>query len=346
MLFKIKKKFKTLYERVETKLYIYSLKKTQDQSKVVFIQSPEHGNLGDHLISVGIRELIKKKYPTKKCVEFSGREYDIFKDNIEQITSSKDIIILVGGGNFGNLYIEEEERRRCVIKKFPNNEIIIMPVTITYTDNEVGETEKKISQKIYNAHRNLTIFCREEKSFNIANCIFNGNKIILSPDSANALEQIYSEKIDIKRNGALFCLRNDKEKIINNENIDIIKKVLKGKNIFYEITDTVIKKRVTKKTRTRELEILAKKFRSSEIVITDRLHGMILGMLTKTPTIVFKSLDHKITESYKWYKEYNYIFYIENEKEIGEVLKKALSLKVEKNKFPTKQKLETKFLKN
>lgn len=53
-----------------------------------------------------------------------------------------------------------------------------------------------------------------------------------------------------------------------------------------------------------------------DIVITDRLHGMIFCYITGTPCIVFDNDNHKISETYKkWLKETcNYIILLEDTK--------------------------------
>ena len=55
-------------------------------------------------------------------------------------------------------------------------------------------------------------------------------------------------------------------------------------------------------------------FAKSKVVITDRLHGMIFCVLTKTPCIVISNNNHKIKKTYmdwlqdvKWIKYYDTI---------------------------------------
>ena len=52
-------------------------------------------------------------------------------------------------------------------------------------------------------------------------------------------------------------------------------------------------------------------FLRCKVVITDRLHGMLFAAITKTPCIVTKSLDYKITGTYEWIKDLNYIKFVE-----------------------------------
>lgn len=56
-----------------------------------------------------------------------------------------------------------------------------------------------------------------------------------------------------------------------------------------------------------ELNEMWNNFKKSKVVVTDRLHGMIFCVITKTPCIALKSLDHKVVESYKWIKDLDYV---------------------------------------
>ena len=47
-----------------------------------------------------------------------------FIEQLKKIIKDEDIILLHGGGNFGDKYIELEEKRRMIITAFPNNKII------------------------------------------------------------------------------------------------------------------------------------------------------------------------------------------------------------------------------
>ena len=66
-------------------------------------------------------------------------------------------------------------------------------------------------------------------------------------------------------------------------------------------------------------------FCRSELVITDRLHGMVFAAITDTPCIVFSNYNHKVEGVYQWIKHLPYIKYVnsieEAEKYIPELLK-------------------------
>lgn len=301
----------TKYRAIKKLQYYLNYKSDE---KIIYLLSPEHGNLGDQAIAIAISKFLHDKYTDKLIVEFSFHEYLYVKDNLHEIINAKDIIFLHGGGNLGNLYINEEILRRDVIGKFMNNKIVIMPQSISFTTDSAGVKELETTKKIYNNHINLNIVCRENKSLETAKSIFPSNNLFLSPDSVMYLENEYLEE-EFKREGVLFAFRSDKEKVVNE---DIIKGLedkffRKGENIKYK--DTIIRKKLNEKTREKELLKILRAFGNSKLVITDRFHGVIFSVITRTPCIVFKSLDHKISEGIRWFENKDYIYYVESESE-------------------------------
>lgn len=312
---------------------IEAFRNYKNEKKILYLLSPEHGNLGDQAIAIAIRKYLEDTYKEKTIIEFSYKEYTYIKDIISSITNNDDVIFLHGGGNLGNLYINEEILRRDVIGRFINNMIVVMPQSISFTDDENGKYEMEQTKKIYNNHNNLYIVCREKKSYEKAQGLFENNNLIYSPDSVLYLSDYYKESLD--RKNVLFALRSDKEKVIDDSRIRRIKDIIRkeGLNIVYR--DTIIKRNVTVRRRIFEFNKILRSFGSSKLVITDRFHGVIFSYITRTPCIVFKSLDHKISEGIKWFENVNYIYYAEDADENLEFLiKKFLnydSSNVEKN---------------
>ena len=60
-------------------------------------------------------------------------------DVLKKMLNKKDVLILTGGGNFGNQYMDDEKIRRLVIQKFPQNKIIMFPQTMYFTNDAIGE---------------------------------------------------------------------------------------------------------------------------------------------------------------------------------------------------------------
>ena len=72
----------------------------------------------------------------------------------------------------------------------------------------------------------------------------------------------------------------------------------------------------------------------SEIVITDRLHGMLFAALTSTPCVVIKSMSPKMRGVYEWIKENKYITFISDLNELDEGIDRVIRAK---NNFDNKQ---------
>lgn len=337
-------KNKINYELENLKYFILKNKYAKKE-KIIFLSTPEHGNLGDHAITIAINKIIKDKYPKKKVLEFSFNEYNRKKSNIEEILNINDIIYLVGGGNFGNLYPWEENQRRDIIKRFPNNKIIIMPQSLSFSEDKEGKKELAISKEIASNHKNLTIIARDEKSYSFSKKEFNKNTILMAPDSVLYLEDYYLEKMKQERKDVLFTIRKDKEKVLSNKKINEIQSILKKYNIKYEISDTTVEYDVNKDSRDFEVEKILRKIAGAKLNITDRFHGVIFSVITNTPVIVFKSLDHKIAEGVKWFKHLDYVHYVTEEDDVEEIIKKYIysNEKIKKIDYKLKKNIKNTF---
>jgi len=139
------------------------------------------------------------------------------------------------------------------------------------------------------------------------------NKSVFSvPDIVFFLN--YSKSFcELHRNGVLLCFRNDKEKVINNEQILRIEVFLKASQVRYDFTDTLAGHKILPKKRKYELENKLRVFKSSNLVITDRLHAMLFCLITGTPCIAVNNISKKIEGIWQlWLKDFDYIHFCES----------------------------------
>lgn len=280
--------------------------------KIFLIGTPWYGNLGDHAITLGEKFIIKENFPDHKIIDIP---YNIYFSKLSKIFRFKiapsDMIYLQGGGNLGSLYSQEENLRRDVIKKYKRNKIIVMPVSIFFHNNNFGKSELEKSSKIYNSHNKLTIISRDEVSFNFARKYFYKVNNILAPDAVTSLDGVLSD-IDVNRKGVQIFLRKDIEKILSDDIINKIKFHLNKYDIQYNISDTTVPYEVREKQRKKEVFSRLIMARKARLVITDRYHGLIFSVITHTPVIVFKSFDTKISSGVKWFKELEWVHYMDS----------------------------------
>lgn len=221
-----------------------------------------------------------------------------------------------------------------------------MPQTITFRTNE----EKEKSIEIYSKVKDLSVITREEYSYKIAKEIFKNSKIYLIPDSVLYLEDYFDERFNDKREGVLFLLRKDHEKTISSNISENIEAILKKLDLNYDFSDTVIKSKgkINKKTRINFCKKLIEEISSKKLIITDRLHGMIISVITNTPVIVFGSSTKKTIGSLKWVKHLNYVSFIEDETNfeyLEKEIRRLQSTIVEKNIYQIKELMKEKFSK-
>lgn len=325
---------------IEDYFYMQELKKYKDIEKILYILTPLHGNLGDQMIAVAGKKILSDFYPNKKIIEITDKFYDKNINIFKEIIKDDDIIILHGGGNLGDIWLGAEYQRRHLLENHLNNKIIIMPQTITFKSKE----EEQKSKEIYSKVKDLTIITREEYSYELAKHIFDKNKILLMPDSVFYLEDYYKDRISNARNGILFLLRKDQEKVISSDKFNKICENLRKLNIPYKLSDTVIrsKGKIRRYNREKFCDILIDDILKSQLVITDRLHGMILAIITNTPVLVFNSSTNKTLGTLKWLKHLEYVSYISDEMNMNEILeeiKRLIELKIEKNRYMVKEKM-------
>ncbi len=335
----VKKIAKKIQKAIKIIISKRELKKTlvhSDEKKIIYIGSPLHGNIGDHAISIAIVDILKSfQLP---IIEIPGERYMLAKKLVLNYVHLSDIIVITGGGLIGNLWMNEEEMIKDVINNFNDNKIIIMPQTYYFDDNEEGNKELKSLKETIDKHKNIYLCSREEKSYKI--CKKNFKKVkgnYLLPDVVLTLKR-HKKYI---RDGILVILRADKEKHINGEKIN---ELLDNKNV--RMTTTVLNKGISLKKRDRIFNNKLEEFMKAELVITDRLHGMIFAAITSTPCIALDNKSKKVSGVYKWLEKLDYIFFCKSIEEVDSYLKKIDLNKTYKYNLNTKYKeMITKILK-
>lgn len=165
---------------------------------------PYHGNIGDILIWEGELSFLKSlKY---KCLNYSNSLTCVFPELPDNI-----IILLHGGGNFGDVWREAQDFRLRVIEKYSKNRIIIFPQTVFYSHSNLIN----LDAANFALHDKLTICARDRKSFDLLKKYFSNN-ILLLPDMAFCISEDYlkSHRADKRyQGGKLLVRRLDKERI-------------------------------------------------------------------------------------------------------------------------------------
>ena len=297
------KKIAILYKKI-------NLWKKNNSNGSILIDTPTHGNLGDHAIALAQIQLLKSQ--NINYLEITANEIDGIEKACSEFLPKKYNVLIHGGGFLGNLWPVEEYRFRNIIKAFSKNKIIVFPQTVTFDlVTEEGRTFFEESKKLYSGHNNLTLFVREKKSFDFMKQYMPDVSTYLVPDIVTLL------KVPLKQHercGILLCMRQDVEKNLSDSDMAKIENTLKVMcpNEKIEFVDTVMPYGISPESREKEVFDMLNTMSKAKLVITDRLHGMVFSALTETPCIAFGNINGKVKGVYEWIKENQYIKYVEN----------------------------------
>ncbi len=295
----------------------------------VLLDLPNHRNIGDQLIYIGEKDFLKQL--PYSCILKSSLTFHNNK-------LGDNMILLHGGGNFGDLYEIHQNFRETIVSKYSNNKILIFPQSLHFED----KLKMKKSLTIYNNHNDLTVCARDKYTYDILveNC--PNNRILLLPDMA------FSSSYKINK-------LNKKEKVLYLRRID---KELKNKNVFkfdfhVDVLDwptydnSMIELLYMKfdNLDNRVSKLFYKLFKKSSVfgffnlrneydyarigvdflsqykfVITTRLHGHILSLLLEVPSIIIDNSYGKNKRFYMtWLKNEPLSYFASNEQEANQL---------------------------
>ena len=290
-----------------------------EKPRIFLMATPVHGNLGDHAIVYAEKLYFNKQ--KRSIVEVPNDCWRMNANLIEKRVIPDDMIVIDGGGNLGTLWPDEDDKISDIISRFKDNKIIVFPQTIWYDDTADGLARLERNKKIYAGAKNLTIMLRDKASFNFASNCFPEVKLVLTKDIVLTIDNAPKGQAG-HRTGVLLCLREDKEKVLPDKVITEITALLNTNGIPFANTTTVINKRVTSKTRNRELHKKWGEFAGSGLVITDRLHGMIFAAITRTPCIALNNKSGKVGGCYELMEEYPDICFLDSADKVTDYILK------------------------
>ncbi|MCQ2286666.1 MAG: polysaccharide pyruvyl transferase family protein [Bacteroidales bacterium] len=181
-------------------------------SDYAYFDYPCYPNIGDNLIWEGTRTFLKQF--NHNC---------IYRAAIETFhyckLPSHCIIILQGGGSFGDLWARHQIFRKKIIDLYPNNPTIIFPQSVCYENRD-----NLVQDEVFFAkHTNVIICARDQVSYDFLRIHFPHNKSLLVPDMAFFVNiDKFKPFIKSTTNKVLYAKRNDPELAQINQDDDIL----------------------------------------------------------------------------------------------------------------------------
>ncbi len=299
-----------LIERLQGQIHDVMAPLLAGSNSYTLFDFPDYNNVGDSAIFLGVLAYMRRHHaalPAYICTadhcdfrRLRGRDRD-------------SLILINGGGNFGDLWPWTHGLREALLERFPGRRIIQLPQTIKFN----SKTALARTREVIKRQGHFTLLVRDAASYQLATKEFDC-KVLLCPDMAFYMGPL--ERVGPPEHDLVFLLRNDKERAPAREagfQLDGVNAVVAdwrndGKpmraarrlSAFIEAVagapasladvDTLRNRyfeRLARKRLERGLALLS----SGGFLISDRLHAYILAVLLDLPRAVVDNSYGKIS---------------------------------------------------
>lgn len=287
-------------DRVLTEAMLRRLREYQasHERTAILIATPKHGNLGDQAIVLAQTEFLADNFPELGIFEIQRYQYELARERIQGMVRPSDIVVVDAGGNVGTLWPEENDKINDIVSRFVDCSVLVFPQTAYFEDSERGQECERETAAVYRSDPNLVYFSRDRRTFETIGRLTPDTPNYYVPDIVPYINDV---PFSTERSGALLCLRDDKERALDAEVVKTIDSVLVELGIQAGRTSTVVAEptRIYEGNRGAILSAKWAEFSTSELVITDRLHGMFFSAITGTPYVALDNLSHKISQGFE-----------------------------------------------
>ena len=272
---------------------------------IILMATPIHGNLGDHAIVYAEKCLLADLGLGNRIIEITNTEYALCKQELRKYITNQDLILIDGGGNLGTLWPWEDDKISEIISFYRENPIVVFPQTCFYDDSLSAQERMKHNKEVYASAPHLLISLRDKRSYSLCCTHFDSKQFVLIPDIVLYLCGKNILPAPVNRKGILLCFRTDLERIVSQDELSRLKDYLKQHNLSFRENSTVKDYGVDRNFRQLELEKIWMDFASAQLVITDRLHGMIFALINGTPCLALDNVSKKVSGVYELISDIN-----------------------------------------
>lgn len=144
---------------------------------ILFVDHPMHLNLGDLLIYQGTCALLRD-CDARRVAELC--QFDISAQPTLPELPSGTVVVCQGGGNFGDIYPHFMAFRRRVITHYQQHPVILLPQTISFAHKQPDADDFAPLLE----HPDLTFCVRDHASLDLARSFLPEERTLLIPDMA------------------------------------------------------------------------------------------------------------------------------------------------------------------
>jgi pyruvyl transferase EpsO len=284
--------------------------------RVALLDFPRYANVGDSAIWIGELHVLEQlDVSLSHTCDLLTYDPGLLERHI-----GDGVIVLSGGGSLGDLWERYQPWREQVIDSFPRNRIVQLPQSIHYQNQAAVDRAKRVFEN----HADFTLLVRDQQSLGFAARVF-AVPTLLCPDMAFGLGALdtaskRSEKI-------LWIVRRDREAAaeipdsVPGRTLDWAREspsglaMLNGR-LSHRFARSPWLRSPLRRPLSATYGPLARQrlrrglsaVRRAQVVVTDRLHGHVLCLLTGTPHVLLDNSYGKIRSFYDtWTREANLV---------------------------------------
>jgi exopolysaccharide biosynthesis predicted pyruvyltransferase EpsI len=277
---------------------------------VALLDYPNHVNIGDAAIWAGELAVLRS---LGVRVRYACDQRSYVPGHLRAALGPRTVILLHGGGNFGDLYPRHQRLRERVLADFPDRRTVQLPQSVAHAGRETAERLRKLARR----HRDLHVLARDLPS----QAWFAeqaGIDAALCPDSALAIGDLGGGATG---EGVLWLARTDPEALASD--LEPPAGVRRGDwphaspawnarrlgsrlasaatsaapgpgRLLWPPATRMYPRLVAERLRTGAAFI-----GSARVVVTDRLHAHILSLLCGVPSVLCDNSTGKVRACYE-----------------------------------------------
>ncbi len=277
-----------------------------DTQRVALLDLPTHSNVGDTAICLGTLAYLHEQ---GKTVCYSC-DHSTYSRATLAARLGDGVILLSGGGNFGDIWKHPQRLREQVVRDFPRAKIIQLPQSIMFSD----EREVERARTIFDAHPSLTLLLRDKRSLRFASEYFRAPSL-LCPDMALLLGNIARPAPATKP--VVWLARTDRERgpgappagvatvdwLDEPASLELrVERFLRGMVVEHPRAERMLRSALSRSWRRAAAVRLRRGcalLGAGRVVITDRLHAHVLSLLLGIPNVILDNSYGKLHDFYQ-----------------------------------------------
>lgn len=304
--------------------------KMSAKKRIFIIGSEDLNNIGNLHIAISIKEYLNDILPDYAMIEITVSEYRSIRKVLPFIIRKSDVICIPDGGDDGDTALFMDTIRKEIVKKYNRNRLVIFAQTLNYDSSIAGiyassedGIQLKQTQSLISKCRNITLCVKDRHSYDFAKQYFDC-VVVFIPDII--LYSNYSRSYLVECKGAMLLLQSDAKGIWSEDNRRWIEAIVlqHGWNIRYNDLQLILD--ISVFDRKDVLDAFLRKIEEAEVVITDRIYGMLFCAITQTPCIAISDKNHSLESAYEGLTEFEYIIKINHLNELEGAVQTLFSI--------------------